>query len=136
MTRRESRESAFQVVFSFSINNIDLDEVIELTYEFSDVELDDFAINIIRATLGHIAEIDLMLQPHLKGWSIKRISKTSLAIIRISCAQIFYWDEIDKPLEGHERIVINEAVEISKKFGNDDDYLFVNGVLGSIVRNI
>lgn len=135
MTRRESRESAFKVIFSLSINKEDLSTAFELADRINEPILDDFARNIVKATIKHLTEIDEIMIPHLRGWSIHRLSKVSLAILRISCAQIFYWHEIDnEPIEALHRIVINEAVMISKSFGNDEDYQYINGVLGTIVR--
>ena len=135
MTRRESREAAFKVIFALSINDIDYETAIELANEYQEPILDDFAQRLVRTTFKYISPIDEILIPHLKGWSITRLSKVSLAILRFSCAQLFWWNEIDEtPIEALERIVINESVEISKLFGNDEDYIYINGVLGSIVR--
>lgn len=140
MTRRESREAAFQAVFGMTINDVDAEEAILLAEESGDPQLDAFSKNLITAVYNHRLQLDEVFKPFLKGWSIDRISKTALAILRISCAQLLYWDEISdlqdtQKDEMAESIVINEAVELAKKFGNDDDYSFVNGVLGSIVRN-
>lgn len=136
MTRRDARIAAFQVLFSTIINEVSANEALLLAKEVEEPILDDFAEKIVLATYNHLYEIDNLLVPHLKGWSIKRISKMSLTILRLSIAQLYYWDEIDdRPIEGLHRIVINESVAISKLFGNDDDYIFVNGVLGSIVRS-
>ena len=71
--------------------------------------------------------IDKIIADNLKNWKIDRIPKTSLAILRISCAQLIYMSD-DIP----QKVVINEAVELAKKYGADDDYSFVNGILRSI----
>ncbi len=139
MTRRESRESAFRIVFEMEINPMDAEEALELAEETGEPETDLFAQNLVRAVYKYRLEIDESFKPYLKGWSLSRISKASLAILRISCAQLTYWDEIteNKRPEDDEKsanIIINEAVELSKKYGGDDDYSFVNGILGSLVR--
>lgn len=139
MTRRESRESAFQVVFEMSINKTDASDAIELAEETGTPELDGFSKNLIQTVYRYSLSIDESFKPYLKGWSVERISKSALAILRISCAQLFFWDEISDAPDGDrdemaENIIINEAVELAKKFGVDDDYAFVNGVLGSVVR--
>ena len=73
--------------------------------------------------------IDKNIRDNLKGWDIKRVSKVSLAILRMSCAEIFHVQKAS------DSTIINEAVEISKKYGDDDDYIFINGLLGSISRS-
>ena len=135
MTRRESRESAFQVLFALSLNGIDCEDAIELANLIEEPMLDEFALRLVRTTIKYISEIDAILIPNLNDWSINRLSKVTLAILRLSCAQLFYWTEIDDEVEGKlHRIVIDEAVRITKAFGTDDEYIYVNGVLGTIVR--
>ncbi|MCL1830838.1 MAG: transcription antitermination factor NusB [Oscillospiraceae bacterium] len=135
MTRRESRQTAFQIIFSQSINDTDVETAIESVEEFDLSKPDEFCDALVRTTIKHISEIDGMLIPNLKGWDITRISKVSLAILRISCAQLYFSDEIDPELKSQEKIIINEAVLISKAFSNDEDYIFINGVLGRLVRS-
>ena len=66
----------------------------------------------------------------LKNWSTSRISKVCGAILRLSAAEMMYsHEEMDS-------VVINEAVEICKKFAGDNDYQFVNGVLGAISKEL
>ena len=136
MTRRESREAAFRIVFGAAINLADADESLILAKEAKDPKTDGFSENLVRTVYNHRQEIDERFKPFLKSWSIERISKIALAVLRISCAQLFYWSEITgQDEELSERIVINEAVELAKQYGTDEDYSFVNGVLGSIVRS-
>jgi len=141
MTRRESRASAFSIVFGMTMNHMDAGEALRLAEETGEPETDLFSKKLVTAVCNHRNEIDEMIKPFLKGWSMERISKVSLSILQISCAQLNYWDEIieydsEKKDELSESIVINEAVELAKQYGNDDDYSFVNGVLGSIVRSV
>ena len=137
MTRREAREAAFQIIFSLTINDNDVDDVIIMAKESEEFKLDEFAERLIRTTVRHRAEIDEIFSPYLKGWDLKRISKVSLAIFRLSCAQLFYWNEIDdEPMEDNHRMVINESVQLSKEFGTDVDYIYINGVLGSITHDL
>ncbi len=71
-----------------------------------------------------------MIVSRLKGWTINRIPGTSLTILRLSCAQLLYFKDIPSSA------VCNEAVELAKKYGDENDYSFVNGTLGSIVRGM
>jgi len=140
MTRRESRASAFFVVFEMALNPMDAEEALAIAEETGEPEIDDFSIRLVRAVYKHKAEIIETIKSFLKGWSVDRISKVSLSILQISCAQLLHWDEIadsdgNNNDELSENIIINEAVELAKLYGNEDDYSFVNGVLGSIVRS-
>ena len=140
MTRRESRESAFRIVFGMSVNKMDIDEALFLAEEAGEPQMDEFAKRLVKAVYNHTDEINGAIAPFLKEWSIDRLARTSLAILQISYAQLFYWDDISETGSGitderSDSVIINEAVELSKQYGAADDYSFVNGVLGSIVRD-
>ena len=128
MNRRKARVAAFQLVFEMNLNSMDSSEALELAKEIGEPETDEFSNALVESTWNNKVAIEAMVTPHLKGWRIDRISKVALAVLQISCAQLLYFDDIS------DSIVINEAVEIAKKFGADDDYSFVNGVLGNVVR--
>lgn len=63
------------------------------------------------------------------GWSINRISKVSLTILKLAIYEIVYLDDVP------EKVAVNEAVNLAKKYGADSDAKFVNGILGSFLRN-
>ena len=75
-------------------------------------------------------EIDEKIASHLKGWTLQRLPRVSLTILRIALSEILYGEE---KLTG---VAINEAVELAKEYGDEGDYQFVNGILGAIVREI
>ncbi len=126
MTRRESRKTAFTLVFQLPVNEMSYDELIEVTGEDEDVELDEFCLSIVKNTVDNLIQIDAAITPHLKKWTLNRLPRTSLAILRISCAQLLFMPELP------DSVVINEAVELAKEFGDEDEYAFVNGTLRSI----
>ena len=130
MTRSESRRNAFLYVFQLYANDdIFMDEPIVLEDDLT-LESDDFSAQIVKCTIDHKEDIDRVIETSLKGWSIDRLSKVSLAVLRISVAQLLYFDDI--PVS----VVINEAVELSKQFGDKDDYQFINGALGRIEKTV
>ena len=92
---------------------------------------DDFVEAIVTNTTEHLAEIDELITENLKNWKLDRIPKTSLAILRISCAQLLYMSDVIPA-----KVIINEAVELAKKYGADDDYSFVNGILRNISQSL
>lgn len=130
MTRSEARRNAFLYVFQLYTNDdIFMEEPIDLEDDLV-LESDSFSKQIVQATVDHKDEIDNIIISSLKGWTIDRLSKVSLAILRISIAQMLYMKDI--PVG----VVINEAVELSKHFGDSDDYQFINGSLSKIEKTI
>ena len=77
---------------------------------------------------SNLEKIDVIISENLQGWTITRISKVALAILRLSVYEIMFSDAV--PVS----VSINEAVELAKKFGGDDDPSYINGVLGSVAR--
>lgn len=129
LSRRKARENAFLTLFSVSFGQ-PVDEAIALLRE-EDPEhgVDAFGEGLLQTTQAHAEQIDSQIESRLKGWKVNRLSKTSLALLRLAVAEMCFGEEKDM-----DSIVINEAVELAKKYGADDDYQFINGVLGSISR--
>lgn len=129
MTRSQAREQAFLLLFEKSFNpETDIEEIIEIAGEQRLLESDEFVSRLVTETWDRLAEIDDAVERNLKGWRMNRISKVSLAILRLAVCEILYIEEIPPGVS------INEAVELSKKYAAEDDAAFVNGVLGSVAR--
>ncbi len=115
------------MVFSSQFHkNVSHQQYIEDVKQQGEIELDEFSEQLFCLTSEHLSEIDHLIEQSLKGWELLRIPKVSLAVLRISVAQLCYMKDIG------DSVVINEAVEISKKFSGDDDYVFVNGSLRTL----
>lgn len=134
MARRKGRILAIQALYSWDMAALPVSEI----SEFSWVERDKlekmgedgmaFARLLISGTLDHIGEVDDMIRRHLTSWDFTRLNKVDLAILRMSVYTLLFQKDI------HPSIVIDEAIDISKEFGNDDSFRFINGVLDSIRR--
>lgn len=123
LTRRESREMAFLTAFAATF------EPEEPTVPAEDHATPDaFANQLLAAMNDHAAELDEIITAHLKGWTLPRVPRVSLVALRLALAEMLYGDE-QKP-----GVAINEAVELVKKYGAEDDYQFVNGLLGAVAR--
>ncbi len=123
LTRREARENAFLAAFAATFEPEQADLAAE-----SGVVLDDFAQRLLADMNAHAAELDETITAHLKGWTLPRVPRVSLVVLRLALAEMLY---------GEERkagVAINEAVELVKKYGADNDYQFVNGLLGTVAR--
>ena len=132
MNRTAIRESAFKLIYSLEIQKQnDLKEQIDLYFESENIENKAAKEYIEDAVLGieaHKEEILGLIEKNLKSdWKIDRISKIDLSILKLAIYEIQYKDIPFK-------VVINEAVELAKKYGEDSSKNFVNGILASIVN--
>ena len=131
MTRREIREQAFVLLFEkmFNADN-SLQELAEYAEESGLFDVDKFAMQLAACTMDNIANIDERLSVLSQKWSLNRLSKVTLAILRLAASEILYFDDI--PVS----VSINEAVELAKMYATVEDSAFINGVLGSLAREI
>ncbi len=132
MNRTAIRESAFKLIYSLEIQKQnDLKEQINVYFESENIENKEAKEYIEDAVLGienHKEEILGLIEKNLKSdWKIDRISKIDLSILKLAIYEIQYKDIPFK-------VVINEAVELAKKYGEDSSKNFVNGILASIVN--
>lgn len=122
--RRESREAAFLKAFTATFEP----DSPMLPTDGEETPLDSFAQSLVDAMTAHAQEIDELIRTHLKGWELGRVPRVSLVALRLSLAEMLYGEE-KKPA-----VAINEAVELVKKYGADNDHQFVNGLLGTVAR--
>ena len=132
MNRTAIREQAFKLIYSLEIQKQDnLQEAIDLFLESNEIEDNSAKEYINDAILGiekNKEKIVEQIEKNLKkDWKIDRISKIDLAILKLAIYEIQY-------KELPFKVVINEAVELAKKYGEDSSKNFVNGILASIVN--
>lgn len=135
MKRREARECAFSLLFQIDFwPPEDVDSQIELYFEQYPENMDEFSIEFIKQEVVGaytcLEYIDNFIDKYLKNWAIERIAKADLAILRLAIYEIVYNNSIP------ESVSVNEAVELAKKYGNDESPSFVNGILGKIVSEL
>ena len=118
MKRKETREEAVKIAYSIDINkDFSRFNLAEYIAHFQLEEMDvDYLDKTIIDMITNMDIIDKYIIDNSKDWKISRIAKVDLAVLRIALA--------------------NEAVEISKKFSNEDSHKFINGILGTVVRCI
>lgn len=129
MTRREAREQAFVLIFekSFRLDETVLD-IAEDAFDEDQIEKDDFALMLAKKTEENLEDIDIYIEKYSRGWSIKRIPRVALAILRIAICEMLYVEEVPVGVS------INEAVELAKTYAGENDGSFINGILGSVSR--
>jgi len=129
MTRREAREQAFIVLFEKIFDNEStISEIIKTAKEAELIKINAFAENILNTVDENTEAIDIIIQSNSHEWSIARLPKVSLAILRLAVAEIKFMDEVPAG------VAVNEAVEIAKKYGTTEDASFINGILGAIAK--
>ncbi len=128
ISRFKAREQGFILVFEKMFNEESLEEIILNAEESREAVFDDYAKELAEGVYRELDTIDALISEHLKkGWSINRISKTSLSILRLAVYEMKYVESVP------DSVAINEAVELAKKYTVDESK-FINGVLGAISR--
>lgn len=127
MSRRELREQVFKLLFRIEFNEEDeMPEQMALFFEEKEPIEDSVKEEISRKYTGILEkkeELDAMLNEKAAGWTVSRMGKVDLTIMRLALYEMLYDDTV--PVS----VAINEAVELAKKFGQTDSSSFVNGVL-------
>ena len=129
--RRESREQAFTLLFEKTVTGDSMEDIIEMAKEARDVVIDPYCEKLTALTELYLDEIDHTIEENLRGWSLRRLSKMTLTILRVAVCEMQFMQADDVPVS----VSINEAVELTKKYGADEDYQFVNGLLGAVARD-
>ena len=130
MTRHESRQEAFCLLFEKTFTDMDIDEIIQGATETRELSVNDFTLQLAKGTVEHLDEIDALIESKLKNWKLSRISKVSLSILRMAVYELKYLADVPAS------VAINEAVELAKQYASEDDYSFVNGVLGNVAKEL
>lgn len=128
MTRRESREAALCLIYEQSFSpEISTDEIIEKAKEIREEKISEFATQLFNGVCEKKQNIDLRITSSAENWSIDRISRVSLSIIRLAAYEILY--------AGTEKqIAVNEALELARKYDDEKAVSFINGVLAGIIN--
>ncbi len=129
MTRRESRELAFVLLFEKSFTDGSVADILQNAEEARDLIGDPFALMLAEGAENHLEEIDVLISEHSHKWSKARLSRVALAVMRLAVFEMRWVEEV--PVS----VSINEAVELAKVYGSDADASFINGVLGGISRD-
>ncbi len=129
MTRREAREQAFIILFEKIFDNeASISEIVATAKEAELIKINSFAGDILNAVEENSEEIDKTIEVNSQDWTISRLPKVSLAILRLAVAEIKYIDDVPNG------VAVNEAVELAKKYGTNEDASFINGILGTIAK--
>lgn len=130
MNRSELREEAFKLLYSKEVQGELEKEQLEEYIKENGIDKSEYIYDVIDGINNNIIDIEKIIVANLKSdWKIDRISKINLALLKLSIYEIKY-------KELPYKVVINEVVELAKKFGEDTSANFINGVLANVVKEM
>lgn len=132
MSRKVARESTMKLLYEMEMNKEFSEEKIEDFLSYKDYTKNevDYIKDIAENFIEKKDKIDELIDKNVKNWSLDRLSKVDLSILRIAVYEIYYRADIPK------EVSINEAVEIAKKYSTDESSKFINGILGGLVESL
>lgn len=125
MKRRIAREKALQSIFQIDMNETSPKDAID--YVLDGEASDDYLEKLVEGVTEHIEEMDSILTKHLEKWTIDRLATVDRNILRVAVYEMIYCKE-DVPVN----VVINEALEIAKIYGDESSSKFINSVLSKV----
>ncbi|MDO4743363.1 MAG: transcription antitermination factor NusB [bacterium] len=128
MTRKKAREQAFILIFEKNFSDAEIEEIIANAIEARDLINDEYALDVFRGVFSCVDSIDSDIESFLSGWTLSRISKVALAVLRLAIYEIKNVEDVPAAVS------INEAVDLCKKYSSKEDSAFVNGLLGSLIK--
>ena len=129
MSRRVEREKAFIVIFESLFNDVCVEDIIESAQETLDWEDSEYVMTTSKGVVDMSVSLDELINNNLKnGWTVSRLSKVTLALLRLAIYEMKYVSDVPAS------VAINEAVELCKKYATESDAALLNGVLGSISK--
>lgn len=145
MGRTTARAAVMQMIFEHLSGGQGGEETLQMVYDelradgvtgVSSIRQDEpdeedrvYISRVLDGVLEHIHEIDALIGNAARGWTVERMSLVDLTIMRLAVYEIVY--ESDIP----ESVSVSEALELTERYSDPDDKAFVNGILGTIVRN-
>lgn len=146
MSRKKAREIALHLVFEMGFREFEADEV--LTDRLDEAIMNSiggeialyagklseqqsaYIVSVVKGVAEHLQELDALIAQHAHGWSMNRISRMTMAVLRLALYEMKYVDDVPTGA------AINEAVELAKTYETEETGAFVNGILGSVSRSL
>lgn len=130
MTRREARKQAFCLLFEQAVSGEAMEDIIHAAAEARDLVPDSFSEELAYGAEENQEKLDGIISGAAKGWSLRRLSKVALAILRMAVFELLFMKDIPAS------VTINEAVELAKIYGGQGDAPYVNGVLATVTKEL
>ena len=126
--RSQAREAALKVLYQLDVTRDPPEDGLKVFFRNHRIPLDaqPFVVRLVQGTFSHLSEVDRLLAKHATNWALDRMAVVDRNILRMGVFELLFGNETPP------KVVINEAVELAKRFGTADSGKFVNGVLDSI----
>ena len=126
--RRKAREIALQVLYGLNFENIDVQKALDLFWSnfVAPKAAKEFAAFLVQGTCEHKEELDKLIASCSDNWSLGRMSKVDINILRLAVFEFLYCDDIPP------KVSLNEAVDLGKTFGSENSGSFINGILDAL----
>ena len=131
--RRKAREYALQMLFQWDITHDAVEQIVSTFFQNQPEEstaIVDFARNLVAGTIEHVEEIDRLIQRHAEHWRLDRMAIVDRNLLRLATQEFLHDNGTPKT------VVINEAIEIARRFSTQESPQFINGILDSIKKEL
>jgi N utilization substance protein B len=130
--RRKAREYALQMLFQWDITHDSIDQIASTFFEDQEEDraVADFARQLVIRTVEHIEKIDALIKRHAEHWRLDRMATVDRNLLRLATQEFLFDNQTPKT------VVINEAIEIARRFSAQESPQFINGILDSIKREL
>lgn len=132
-TRRRAREAAVQMLYQIDLAADDVERAIELYFQHLGPGGDDateLASELVRGCAAHLQAIDDRIREASKHWRLERMARVDRNILRLAIYELLQRPDVPR------RVTLNEAVELAKRYGDENSPAFVNGLLDRIASDI
>ena len=129
MKRRTAREKALQALFQIDVSNTDPDLAIDHVLE--GVDGDEYLTRLVFGVVENKVKIDQLIKENLENWSMERLATVDRNLLRIAVYELKF-DQNEVP----ESVILDEAIEIAKIYGDDQSSRFINGVLSKVKQSL
>jgi N utilization substance protein B len=130
--RRTARECALQMLYEYDVGKHAPETILESFWDMNEHpdKVREFARRLVEGTIGRLKEIDRLIQSHTQNWRLSRMAAVDRNVLRLAVFELL--SDAKTP----DTVVINEALEIAKKFSTNESAQFVNGILDSIKNDL
>ncbi len=130
--RRAGRELALRSLFQVDVASTPPDEAFQAVCDAERYQEDTvkFGRDLLTGANAHVQHIDRVIENHARGWSLDRMANVDRNILRLALYELLYRPDVPPS------VVVDEAVELAKKYSTAESGRFVNGVLGNVVKNL
>ena len=129
MSRTKARRTAFEMIFEYGFGKHTAEDILAVR-RGEEQELDGHSVAMLIALENRRGEIDALIEKYSVGWTVQRMSSVTAAVLRLALCELLCAEDVPTS------VTVNEAVELAKQYEGEECSAFVNGVLGSIVRDL